>query len=102
MASTAYLRRKRAEVSSRNSERGKASARKRRERMEEAGSGLSVTGRMETSGSFGNHVIELLACDDPTHVWLRVDGKLRCPRTCDGVKRVVGEWIWEKGSGSKS
>ena len=95
MASTSYLNKKRKEASARNSQRGilgnKVKARLRMER----GSDLVVVGGMTTWGSMGEHTIELLACDDPTHVWIRVDGELRQPRTMRGFFSVLNKWAWQ-------
>lgn len=89
------LRLKREAISKKRSKQGKYGNEVKRRMMQERGYNLDVVGRMETSAIFGEHVIELLACDDE-HCLLMVDGEIRRPRTCAGVKRVIGEWIWKK------
>jgi len=63
----------------------------------ERGRDLQVVGGCRTYGSLGDHHIELLACDDPTHVWLRIDGELRTPRTMRGFKAVLADWFYQRG-----
>ena len=92
MASASYIRKKR----ERAKERSKLGVAARRAKMQERGSDLEVAGTITTTGNLGNHFIEILACDDPVHVWLRVDGELRRPRTLRGVVRVLAGWIWRK------
>ena len=72
---------------------------RRNKRIEKA-SELEVVGKMVTSGTFGDHVIELMVdngLDDPV-VWMRVDGELRRPRTARGIHKVVSEWIFHKSA----
>jgi len=97
LASYTYLRKKQKKLSEINSKRGSYGNEVKRRKMAEHASALRVTGTMITSGVFGDHCIELLAdYTDPIHCWMRVDGELRNPRTCAGVKRIVGEWLWRK------
>ena len=99
MPSKTYIRIKSQEASDRNSKRGKISAKRAREKRQAQASELVVTGTMKTTGVFGEHFIELLADEhDPLHCWMRVDGEIRKPRTCAGVRRVVSDWIWTKGN----
>jgi hypothetical protein len=96
MASESYLRRKRKATSERNSIRGKYGNKVKAELRMERGRNLEVVGGCRTYGSLGEHHIELLACDDPAHVWIRVDGHLRCPRTMRGFKSVMSDWFYKK------
>ncbi len=93
MASATYIRKRQ----ERNSRRGKYGNEVKRRKMRERGADLEVAGWMKTGGNLGDHLIEILACDDPEHVWLRVDGGIRRPRTPAGVRRVVADWIWRVG-----
>lgn len=89
------LRLKQKALSKLRSEQGNRGNEVKRSMMKKRGSDLEVVGWMRTGGNLGDHFIEVLACDDPTHVWIKVDGVLRAPRTCAGVKRIVGEWLWK-------
>lgn len=90
MASASYIR-KRREIASK---RGKYGNEVKRQKMIARAVPLEVVGGFTTWGSMGEHEIEILACDDPTHVWIRVDGELRRPRTMDGVHRVLSKWVY--------
>jgi len=68
----------------------------RRRKMMERAIESCVVAEVRTSGSLGNHHIELLSCGDPLHVYVRFDGELRQPRTAQGFVRLLGEWIWKK------
>lgn len=92
MASATYIKKKR----ERASKRGKYGNEVKRRMMIERCSGLDVVGGFKTWGSMGEHEVELLACDDPTHVWILVDGLLRTPRTMNGVHRVLSRWVYNK------
>ena len=91
------LQLKREAISRKRSEMGKRGNKVKRDRMAENALEMRVTGTMTTTGIFGDHFIELLVDDyDPLNCWMRVDGEIRRPRTCAGVKRIVGEWIFRK------
>ena len=94
MASASYIRKKRARASA----RGKYGNEVKRQFMTERAEEMRVVGTMTTTGSFGNHLIELLSCDEPGVVWLRVDGDIRSPRSANGIRRVLADWIWRKAS----
>ena len=91
MASFTYLREKENERKSRASKGGDAKFRNHCE----VGGKLEVVGGLTTFGSLGEHRIEVLACEDPTHFWVRVDGKMRCPRTERGFKATVSQWLFK-------
>jgi len=87
MASARYIQAKR----KRNSERGKyGNEVKVRLRMERADE-MRVVAEVRTSGSLGDHCIELLDCGEPLRVWVRVDGEIRRPRTARGFVSVLGQ-----------
>ena len=87
MASTSYMRRKQ---KIRNEHYARMRAAKERKRLEQA-EPMMVVGTMTTTGIFGDHYIELLSNDDPLHVWLRVDGVIKKPRTLIGVQKITNE-----------
>ena len=95
MASNSYLQRKRLECSARNSTRGKYGNEVKAKLRMERGQDLEVVGGFTTFGSMGDHTVELLACDDPIHVWIRVDGELRTPRTMRGMHSVLSRWVYK-------
>lgn len=57
---------------------------------------LVVVGTIRTTGSMGYHLIELMDGGDEAHVWIRVDGLLRTPRTMNGVHRVLSKWVYRR------
>jgi hypothetical protein len=65
--------------------------------MQERSGDLEVVGGCHTYGNLGTHHIEVLTGEDPTHVWLRIDGELRTPRTMRGFVSVLSRWFYEKG-----
>ena len=90
MASARYIE-KRREIARKKSALGVAA--RRRKRIEQA-SEMHVVATVRTSGSLGEHCIELLSCGDPLKVYVRFDGELRQPRTASGFVQVLGQWIW--------
>jgi hypothetical protein len=92
MASASYIRKKQ----ERASERGRKGAYARFEKHKQSLGEFRVVGGCRTYGNLGKHHIELLACDDPECVWIRVDGRMRCPRTMRGFKAVMSEWFYGK------
>lgn len=59
---------------------------------------MRVVATVRTSGSLGEHLIELLAPGEVTRptVYVRFDGVLRQPRTANGFARLLGKWMWNK------
>ena len=92
------LRLKLAAISEMRSKSGKLGNEVRARLRMERGKDLEVVGGCHTYGSLGEHHIELLACDDPEHVWIRVDGEMRCPRTMRGFMAVLSDWFYWKGA----
>ena len=95
MASDNYLTKRRKAISDRNAIRGELGNKTIRKNMMERGQDLKVVGGFTTWGSMGEHVIEVLACDDPSHAWIRVDGWLRQPRTMRGLHSVLSRWVYK-------
>ena len=92
MAGRRYIKRKN-EIAR---QRGLKGVEARRRLMIERAEPMKVVGRIETFGVLGEHTIELLDGGDERKVWIRVDGEIRCPRTLEGVVRVLAGWIWNK------
>ena len=90
------LRMKREAISKKRSVQGKYGNEVKRRMMRDQASGMEVVGGFTTFGSLGEHTVDLLDCGDPKRVWMRVDGEIRCPRTADGIVRVLGKWLWRK------
>lgn len=90
------LRMKRYAISKKRSEQGKYGNEVKRKRMRERAIPLEVVGTIRTTGNMGDHFIEILDGGDESHVWLRVDGELRKPRTMNGVHRILSKWIWRE------
>jgi hypothetical protein len=91
------LRLKRERISADCSRRGKyGNEVKAEKRMAEAEESV-VVATVRTSGSLGEHCIELLSCGDPLRVYVRLDGELRRPRTAQGFVRLLGQWLWHAG-----
>lgn len=90
MASQNYIK-KRREIARRKSALGVAARRRIREEQAEES---VVVAAVQTSGSLGEHCIELLSFADPLRVYVRFDGVLRQPRTAKGFVSILGKWIW--------
>jgi len=88
------LQLKRERISADCSRRGKygneVKARLRLEQSEE----MRVVAEVRTSGSLGNHHIELLDFGEPMMVWIRFDGEIYRPRTARGFISLLGRWMW--------
>jgi hypothetical protein len=93
MASASYIR-KRREIARKRSLKGVEA---RRRKMMELAEEYRVVAEVRTSGSLGEHHIELLSCGDPLRVAVRFDGQLRKPRTAKGFVRMLGDWLWIGG-----
>lgn len=86
---------KRERISADCSRRGKYGNQvKAQKRIAEAES-MRVVATVQTSGSLGEHCIELLSYVDPMRVLVRFDGVLRQPRTAQGFVRLLGKWLWK-------
>ena len=94
MAGKSYNARKARAVSERNSKRGKYGNEVKAKLRMEHGQDLEVVGGFKTWGSMGDHVVELLVCADPTHIWIRVDGEFRKPRTMRGFYAALNRWAY--------
>lgn len=93
MASIRYIEQKR----KRNSERGRYGNAVKAQRRIAKAEKMRVVGKVVTSGSLGDHTIELLDCGESMVVWVRVDGKIKRPRTARGFVSLLGRWIWKAG-----
>ena len=94
MASKNYIRKRSEELSERNSKRGIYGNEVKRERMMHDAEELQCVGGLVSFGRFGSHVIKFYASNDPTHYWIRSDGKMKAPRTSRGVRSTVSDWCW--------
>ena len=90
MAGARYLQQKR----KRNSERGKYGNKVKRQKRIALGSEMRVVAEVRTSGTLGEHHIELLDCGEPMMVWVRMNGKIYQPRTARGFVSLLGRWLW--------
>jgi hypothetical protein len=83
MASASYIRKRREIQQRQRSALGVAARERKRLELAEP---MRVVAEVRTSGSLGEHVIELLAGEStgPT-VYVRFDGLLRAPRTARGL-----------------
>lgn len=93
MASLNYIK-KRREIARKRAALGVAARRKIREAQAEK---CQIVATVQTSGSLGEHCIELLSCGDPLKVYVRFDGVLRQPRSARGFVRLLGKWVWKGG-----
>ena len=84
-------RNKRREIARKKSALGVEARRRIREEQAEE---MQVVATVRTSGSLGEHCIELLSCGDPLRVVVRFDGELRRPRTARGFVSLLGRWFW--------
>jgi hypothetical protein len=92
MASASYIR-KRREIQRQRSALGVAARQRKRLELAEP---MRVVAEVRTSGSLGDHHIELLSGEGtgPT-VWVRFDGEIRRPRTARGFVSLLGRWVWK-------
>ena len=85
---------KKERISADCSRRGKyGNAVKAKKRMAEA-EPMRVVAEVRTSGSLGEHHIQLLDCGEPLMVWIRMDGTIYRPRTARGFVSLLGRWLW--------
>jgi len=92
MAGARYLQQKR----KRNSERGKYGNEVKRQLMVESAEECVVVATIRTTGTLGDHLIELLSCPEPLQVYIRIDGELRKQRTARGLTRILSATLWKK------
>lgn len=92
MASLNYIK-KRREIARKKSALGVAA---RRQKMPAQAEDMLVVATVRTSGSLGEHCVELLSCGDPLRVYVRFDGDLRRPRTARGFVSLLGKWMWRR------
>ena len=98
MASASYIRAKNKKAKERSL---KAVEARRNKRLSEA-SDLKVVGTIKTTGTLGNHFIELIDGGEPNVVWMRINGEIRKPRSANGIKRVLSHWIWRQRTDNKA
>jgi hypothetical protein len=92
MASKAYLRKNK----QKRTERARKGAIAKFEKYKQMHNPV-VVGGCKTYGNLGERHIELLDCGDESMVWIRIDGKLYCPRTMRGFASIMNRWCWRKG-----
>jgi len=91
MHSRKYIENKR----KRNSDRGKYGNEVKRQMMIDRGSEMRVVATVRTSGSLGDHLIELLDCGEPMLVWVRMDDRIYRSRTARGFVSLLGRRMWK-------